>query len=143
MKNKILLLIVFTAIICVYAFSCSDTIIYPEGEHLIIYGDTLSIPYEGFVEDAENNLKISFNDVLEDSRCPINLMCFWEGNARIQLSYELGDQKKIFNLNTYSGFTQDTTINNYNIGLIEVVPYPIHGVKFLYKDYFIKIVIKK
>lgn len=31
------------------------------------------------------NLRLTFVEVLEDSRCPIDVVCVWAGNAKIQL----------------------------------------------------------
>ena len=32
-----------------------------------------------------NNLEITFSSVLEDSRCPVDVTCIWEGNAKVEL----------------------------------------------------------
>ena len=31
------------------------------------------------------DLTIAFDAVLEDSRCPLEVLCFWEGNAAVRL----------------------------------------------------------
>ena len=48
----------------------------------IQYGQDLVVP--GTV------LRMSFSDVLEDSRCPTDVVCVWEGNARVELGIGAG-----------------------------------------------------
>ena len=37
---------------------------------------------------AGENLRVRFTDVLEDSRCPTEVECFWTGQARIAVAVE-------------------------------------------------------
>jgi hypothetical protein len=37
------------------------------------------------VEVDQRGVRIEFKEVVEDSRCPMNARCIWEGNARITI----------------------------------------------------------
>lgn len=101
--------------------SCSN----PVGpRHEFVLGDTVSIKMKETVYLQNSGISIKFDDVLEDSRCPIDVMCFWEGNASVSLIFLERFSRHDIILNTYSSFGKDTTINNYKITLIDVHPYP-------------------
>lgn len=34
---------------------------------------------------STENLSVTFQDVLEDSRCPVDVVCIWAGNAKVTL----------------------------------------------------------
>jgi hypothetical protein len=72
----------------------------------------------------KENLKIKFVSVPEDSRCPINVDCFWSGNARVALTYQK-------NLNQSVNDTLNTNLQphvsrylRYRIILKDLEPYP-------------------
>lgn len=39
---------------------------------------------------VDGMLRLSFSDVLEDSRCPVDVTCVWAGNAKVQVGIGLG-----------------------------------------------------
>jgi hypothetical protein len=43
---------------------------------------------------------VEFVDLLEDSRCPVDVTCIWEGNAQVQLRLDLPDGPLPFRLDT-------------------------------------------
>jgi hypothetical protein len=45
-------------------------------------------------------LRLFFDEVVEDSRCPLQVTCVWEGNARIALRAMKGDSSARLDLNT-------------------------------------------
>lgn len=74
----------------------------------------------------ESDLSITFLAVLEDSRCPAQVDCFWSGQARITLNIRQGQKEAAsFELNTLYSAKQDTiSYAGYTIQLIELNPYP-------------------
>lgn len=47
------------------------------------------------------NLVIKFNKVIEDSRCPVNAVCVWAGNGKVELEIQdIGGTPKTMILNT-------------------------------------------
>lgn len=74
------------------------------------------------------NLRLRFTQVLEDSRCPTLVECFWTGQARITVVAESdGLEPTIveFNTNPAPGLTVDTAaVAGYTITLHSLDPYP-------------------
>ncbi|BBY94346.1 hypothetical protein MGALJ_40150 [Mycobacterium gallinarum] len=78
------------------------------------------------IRDAD--LRLRFTDVLEDSRCPTDVECFWTGQARITVDAELGrDAPASLEFNTNPAPGQGTLTNDvggYVIELRSLDPYP-------------------
>lgn len=63
-------------------------------------------------------------EYVNDSRCPADLICVWEGNASANFMLNSNTENKSFTLNTHKNFQRDTIINGLKIELISVSPYP-------------------
>lgn len=73
------------------------------------------------------NLRLRFDDVLEDSRCPKAVECFWTGQARIAIHVlQAGDSTTLeFNTNPAPGENrQSIPLGEYTIQLWSLDPYP-------------------
>jgi hypothetical protein len=53
----------------------------------VVVGDTVRAPV-GRAVDAGNGTRITLVRVVEDSRCPMNALCIWEGSASVVLRFE-------------------------------------------------------
>jgi hypothetical protein len=69
-------------------------------------------------------LRMTFASVLEDSRCPSDVVCVWEGNAKVEVGIGVGmGPTHALQLNT----TVDPRSVEWNgilVTLLEVSPYP-------------------
>jgi hypothetical protein len=74
--------------------------------------------------NIDDKITICLDSLISDSRCPANAVCFWEGNATVKLNYNHDNSNHILNLNTNLQFRNDTTIDRFNIRLLDVMPYP-------------------
>ena len=74
------------------------------------------------------DLRLRFTDVLEDSRCPTDVECFWTGQARIAVDAGLGQDTPTsleFNTNPAPGQGKLTNdLGGYTIELKSLDPYP-------------------
>lgn len=70
---------------------------------------------------SHDGLELSFYDI-EDSRCPLDVTCVWEGEviARTLMQNQTHDYYEDFGIGTTI-----STIFPYNVTLIEVIPHPI------------------
>jgi hypothetical protein len=75
-------------------------------------------------KSADHGLMLAFENVVEDSRCPADVNCIWEGDAEVQLALVTGIELVRFNLHTNPRFTNDTLINGTTISLKSLEPYP-------------------
>ncbi|MFH1852705.1 MAG: hypothetical protein ABIA75_10200, partial [Candidatus Neomarinimicrobiota bacterium] len=68
---------------------------------------------------------LRFAGLLEDSRCPVGVECFWEGNGRVMIAATRGTGDSAdLELNTALE-PRTAEFGLYRIGLIELKPYPI------------------
>ena len=105
--------------------------------------DSLTIQYQDTLYNANENIWITLDSLVQDSRCPINVTCVWAGNAKMALSFGKDNNKSSFELNSNRQFRNDTTLYGYNIQLIDVKPYPHTDSTYVQKDYSTRLLIKK
>jgi len=74
------------------------------------------------------DLRLHFTDVLEDSRCPTEVECFWTGQARIAVDAELEQAPPTtveFNTNPAPGQNRQTVeVGDYTVECKSLDPYP-------------------
>lgn len=110
----------------------------------LVLNDTVYLSYHDCLNDVENQMYICLDSVLNDSRCPSGVYCFWEGNATARFKYQKYNSKPvIFDLNTHKAFTSDTIIDQYKFTLLGLTPYPNARQIIKLKDYTVKILIEK
>jgi hypothetical protein len=66
-------------------------------------------------------LRLTFRSVEGDSRCPIDAICVWAGDAEIALKIEQGTQAAVAALHTTLE-PKKTVWNGYTISLVTVTP---------------------
>ena len=69
----------------------------------------------------DTNIEIKIDSV-SDNRCPIDVVCVWEGNAIVSFILTEGNNDIKFKLNTHSNYRRDTLINHYRIRLTGLNP---------------------
>lgn len=102
------------------------------------YGDELELAIGGTARIGTDRVLVEFVDVLEDSRCPSNVVCVWAGNGKVRLKVE----NDVIMLNTYLD-PKDTTIADLDVQLLNLAPYPEHPRQFEKNDYRIRLLITK
>jgi len=107
----------------------------------IIFNKPISVGFNRPIGNLAENIWISFDSLKTDSRCPIGVTCFWEGNAEISLRLFNNEFNIPFNLNTNPSFINDTTIHSYHIELIDLSPYPHIDCQFTEDDYSATLII--
>ncbi len=125
--------IIFLSVL--YFSSCSDNTVSVNNVSLnsdfrIKYGQSVYIPDE--------NLFIAFQDVVEESRCPEGMECFWQGTAKIKLFIRQGNETLSDTVETYlpqSIVSIGLKNNSYLFNVKDVQPYPKHNVKVDISNY--------
>ena len=83
----------------------------------IKYGQELTVKGE--------DLKVKFVSLLDDSRCPANVTCIWEGDAHIQIGVRRANaEESKMELHTNARFNQAGKYQRYVIRLVALDPYP-------------------
>ena len=76
---------------------------------------------------AGDDMKLCFDKIVSDSRCPANAVCIWQGAATATFSFTKNKNIHHFNLSTITmkpNYTKDTVIAGYKIEFINLSPYP-------------------
>ena len=104
-------------------YGCSGITDNPPTKNFLL-GDTVTVAFDQTVVNDNENIRLRFSKLISEERCPLEFECFWEGNAEVQFEFFSDGQKSVFSLNTFSGYTRDTTITSYNIKMIGLRPWP-------------------
>jgi hypothetical protein len=104
--------------------------------------DTIIIGYAETKYNYEYQISITMDSVLNDSRCPVDAECIWQGNAAVRFIFSENSNKKQFVLNTFNRdrfFNGDTLAYGFRIRLLNLMPSPYSNKKIIQKDYKSKI----
>ncbi len=96
---------------------------------------TVSLNYKEsiFINDE---FSISFDGVNNDSRCPIDVVCVWAGNAEVVLKIRNKNFEKNFILNSYL-YPRTIVYDQYEIELTKVLPERKSQIELMQSDYSI------
>jgi len=88
-------------------------------------------------------LVIKFKAVLEDSRCPINVVCVWAGNGKVEFEVlDIDGQNKTVILNTEEE-PRAITLKEHKLTLISLNPPRIDGVSISPGDYSVTLRVER
>jgi hypothetical protein len=105
---------------------------------------SLDMPFELAVGQVAgvDDIKIEFWNVTEDSRCPTDVQCVWEGRVKIELRLSESDKTETVQLSPVSG--EDTAeYDRLQIHLLEVNPAPVSTDELEISDYRIQLVVSE
>jgi hypothetical protein len=105
-------------------------------EFQIRFGELVSIKKEG--------LKIGFENVAEDSRCPTGVECIQAGNAKIVI-FMKNNRRRAYTIKLNTGVEpkQDKFLMKYDIKLVSLSPYPKKDAKIKSQDYVATLIVSK
>lgn len=125
----------FAAVLCVAALSACERSATaparaPETPALGVVNANLNQKFELPVGDtaylSSASLTIIFTGVSEDSRCPIGVDCFWEGDGAVDLTLSKPGYSTQ-NVTLHTTLTpQSVTYGGYTISLQGLDPYPVY-----------------
>jgi hypothetical protein len=91
---------------------------------VIRLGQEFELKIDQEVTIEGEGLAVTFESVLEDSRCPEGVDCIWSGNAKIRIrSSKQKQTPATIELNTDAG-PKSSSYLNYEIRLVRVKPSP-------------------
>ncbi len=95
------------------------------------------LPMKTEVGLPEEKLTIALREVVEDSRCPEGVNCFWEGNAKVRVMVrKTGQAPATIDLNTSGRIGPNkVTYREYEVELVSVSPTPKQNQTIPQKDY--------
>jgi hypothetical protein len=133
MKTLLRTFIFFATGCLLLASTCKkDTLSNPENVQL---NTSFEVPLNGNIFIDSESIELSVNEIT-DVRCPVDVQCFWAGNAKVELSMEAGNTGKQLSLcigQCDTRYQKTDTVGvehqdkSYNLILTEVKPYPGTG----------------
>ena len=125
-------------LVTILIISCNQPVI-PVGQKIeeefdLHYGQSTQIQYR-------DEFIIKFQEVVEDSRCPIDVDCVWEGNAKIILTITQKDYILNSTLEPTEIYFSGKEGIQYRIKLISVSPYPKSEEKIILKNYSVRLIV--
>ena len=100
-------------------------------EIVLEYGEDIRL--EGSV------LRLSFGDVLEDSRCPVDVTCVWEGNGRVVIGIAAG-MGPTHSLTLNTGLEpRSVAWRGIRVTLLTLTPSPHEGTVISLEDYAVSL----
>lgn len=129
MKNTVLF---FLITVLLYGCKGADSPLTPDvGEQFELkIGDSAIFPSAAFT--------VTFEDIEEDSRCPVDAQCVWSGNARILV--QVNGTNEILNTHIDS---KNITIAGMKLELLSLMPYPNIDRPINRKDYTATLLISR
>jgi len=89
-------------------------------------------------------LKVTFEALTADSRCPPEVQCIWEGDAAAKISAALGSQTPAsYDLHTNTSYATQVVHGPYQVRLVAVAPPPKAGVTIDPAAYVITLLVTK
>ncbi len=130
------LLFIFIAMLIAGCALPSDSNGAVKNELTLRYGESKSLPGE--------DLRVTFEKVLEDSRCPLGVTCVWEGNAKIRLALRESDIIRVNELNSNRTIDPDSLLfAGYTMRIKSLNPYPVDSVMVDSLNYEVTLTFKK
>lgn len=132
---------VMTAIILAPSMTFADTKALPnvsETQFQLKVNQTFLLDSDG--------ITVKFLNVTADSRCPSDVTCIWQGEAKVLVNVIKNNQDRgNFILTSRSG-QQDLTVqvfDGHSLHVVKIEPYPLSGKKISLSDYLVTFAITK
>jgi len=129
--NKIWYILIFATITLFSSTGCSSN----QVAVTVGLGETFTIDVGQSARIAGEEMTMTFNEVIGDSRCPQNVTCVWEGvaSSNITIVYRGVNHSILLNQPGLTEQAEDTFIN-YNL-TYSLNPYPREGEEISPNDY--------
>jgi hypothetical protein len=89
----------------------------------------------GEYHTTDNSLNFEITEI-NDSRCPSDVVCVWEGKADVKIEVKSPVQGSII-LSTYNSLID--TVGNYSFELKNISPYPVSTKVIKLEEYNVKL----
>ena len=105
---------VVLSILLLLGCSSSPTEPDPGASFVVAYGST----------GRSGEVRVTFAQLVEDSRCPASVVCAWQGNGAVRLEITAGGSTQSVTLHTAGGpaFPREASVAGYTVTLVELDP---------------------
>lgn len=142
---KMKLLKISFLMLCAFALTTSCKPKAKAGYTTVKLDDFFEIKMGESVVVADNDLKLTFSAVTEDSRCPKFTNCIQEGQVKVKFSASVGGKGQVVEVARKPSGTGPVSVavGDFKIQLYDVVPFPEAEKKINPADYKARIAIRK
>jgi hypothetical protein len=105
--------------------ACGHAARLPSGPTSTPLGQPFDVRVRTAVVIESESLRVAFDAVLSDSRCPTGVTCVWAGDAHIRVLIQQDRQEAAaLELHTHPTFAREADYRGYRVLLQAVAPYP-------------------
>lgn len=131
------------AIVASLAFAACSTA-GPTATAVLVIGEALTLRVGETAQARDGGLRLGFNGVTADSRCPKGEQCVWAGDATARVWLQQGaGAKEAGELHTSAGAAQSARLLGYEVRLLRLDPYPITGKPIAQADYIATLLLSR
>jgi hypothetical protein len=114
----------FAAVLLLLA-SCSTS---PTGPRAVSVGDRFTLAPGQTAQVEGSGLRVTFESVTADSRCPLDVTCVWEGDAVVVVSLRPASAGAAqHELHTAGRYPSEAEEGDYRVRLVDLAPAPRQG----------------
>lgn len=115
----------------------------PEPAREVALGQEFALRAADAVRVAGTDLRVTFDRVTEDSRCPTNVNCVWAGNAVVRLDARVGQAPRgPLDLHTTTADKRDATVDGYRVHLVGLTPARTEGQTISQDQYIATVIVR-
>lgn len=99
----------------------------------------------GQTADVEGaSLRVTFESVSADSRCPVDVTCVWEGDAVVIVSVQANGSARVQReLHTSARYPREVDAGDHRVRLVDVAPSPRSGASPAPGDYRVTLLVSR
>ena len=90
--------------------------------------DTVRVQVHKEKRFPRSKMSVRFIELMEDSRCPVDVNCVWAGNAKIKVRISKNRHSEVVTLET-NGSDKSVNFEGHTIRLVELTPKPRSNVR--------------
>jgi hypothetical protein len=118
---------------CMVLAACGNEVGTPSGDTIPLGREfTLAVGESALVDD---DVRITLKSVTDDSRCPVDVTCVWEGDAKVSVEVLTPSPRAEHELHTSSRFDREVRHGAYRITLVRLDPAPRSSAPPSARDY--------
>lgn len=99
----------------------------------------VKVEHRVLVEDLE----LTFLAVVEDSRCPIDVICVWEGNAQVELALKARNASRVQMVLHSNLAPTELEYAGYRVRYLNLEPRPCTRCRLNPKEYKLKLIVSR
>ena len=118
---------------CLAMAACGNKVATPSGEKIPLGREfTLAVGQSAVVGDG---VRLTLKSVTDDSRCPVDVTCVWEGDAKVSVEVITPSPRAQHELHTTGRESHEAKHGAYRVTLVKLEPAPRSTVTISSSDY--------